>query len=167
MKSVQKGFTLIELMIVVAIIGILTAIAIPAYQDFTTRSQVSEMLVAASACKNNIAEFYQDKGYFPVATASGVTASVDDSGCTNDDTLKAFAPAVLVDGVTTIQANTAGPLSPKLLAVAGDLLALGPSDGATPGRWAAIASGDPIVEWVCNSTAGTTIHPRFLPSQCR
>lgn len=65
MKQVQKGFTLIELMIVVAIIGILAAIAIPAYQDYTIRSQVSEGLSLAGGAKATMSEFYQDTGDWP------------------------------------------------------------------------------------------------------
>ena len=63
MKRVQQGFTLIELMIVVAIIGILAAIALPAYQDYTVRAKVSELMLAASGMKTDIAEWYQTKGH--------------------------------------------------------------------------------------------------------
>jgi type IV pilus assembly protein PilA len=65
MKKVQQGFTLIELMIVVAIIGILAAIAIPAYQDYTIRAQVSEGLNLSGGAKAAVTEFYQDRGAFP------------------------------------------------------------------------------------------------------
>src|SRR5882757_4064814 len=81
MKKVQQGFTLIELMIVVAIIGILAAIAIPAYQDYTIRSQVSEGAVLADGQKTALAEFYNNKGYFPPNNNSaGVESSSSITG---------------------------------------------------------------------------------------
>ena len=81
MHKVQQGFTLIELMIVVAIIGILAAIAIPAYQDYTIRAQVSEGLNLMGACKAAVTEFYQDQGAFPGDNATaGLEAAANISG---------------------------------------------------------------------------------------
>jgi len=80
MKSVQKGFTLIELMIVVAIIGILAAVAIPAYQDYTIRAKVSEVLVIASAARTSVAEFYISTGSMPATTAdAGINTRAEQS----------------------------------------------------------------------------------------
>ena len=77
MKSVQKGFTLIELMIVVAIIGILAAIAIPAYQNYVTRSEVTEGLSPADGWKTSVAEFYAQNGTFPTGfTSTGSSTTI-------------------------------------------------------------------------------------------
>jgi type IV pilus assembly protein PilA len=81
MKKLQKGFTLIELMIVVAIIAILAAIAISQYQDYVIRSQVSEGSALADGAKTAVAEFYQNKAYFPAANSSaGLAAAASTKG---------------------------------------------------------------------------------------
>src|SRR5580698_9766883 len=82
-RTVQKGFTLIELMIVIAIIGILAAIAIPAYQNYTIRSQVTEGLSLADGWKTSISEYYAQNGSFPsnsTTTAAGVAGDIAVSG---------------------------------------------------------------------------------------
>jgi type IV pilus assembly protein PilA len=75
MKSIQKGFTLIELMIVVAIIGILAAVALPAYQDYTVRARVSELILAGSSAKTALAEGFQTYGTFAASWSSSITIS--------------------------------------------------------------------------------------------
>jgi type IV pilus assembly protein PilA len=97
MKSVQKGFTLIELMIVVAIIGILAAIAIPAYQDYTIRAQVTEGLNLAAPAKASVAEYYANTGKFPDDnTLAGIGAAADITG-------KYVTSVTVTSGVITIK----------------------------------------------------------------
>ncbi|HUP31280.1 MAG TPA: pilin [Usitatibacter sp.] len=161
MNKVQKGFTLIELMIVVAIIGILAAIAIPAYQDYTVRSKVTELINAAGVCKTSVAEYYQAKGFMP--------ATETDAGCSNSGTVNSLPPTVAT-GKITVAAQ--GGLSGQLTAAA-NKLGYVPGCGS-PGAYAncATASGGaapPITEWFCDATVGglTNILPKYLPATCR
>jgi type IV pilus assembly protein PilA len=147
MKRVQQGFTLIELMIVVAIIGILAAIAIPAYQDFTIRSKVTELINAAGVCKTSVAEYYQAKGVFPGAA---------DSGCSTVGTANTTPPVVTANtGVITVTAF-GGLLTQLTGNASGTILVYTP---VTAGAGAA------ITEWDCKT--GTLITAKYLPATCR
>ncbi len=143
MKRIQKGFTLIELMIVVAIIGILAAIALPAYQDYITRSKVSELVVAADACKTSISEYYQTLNVYPPDLAA--------SGCGNVNSKYIASLDVAADtGVITVTAATgAGTLDAT---AAGDFV-------LTP---AVTATGS--LDWSCTAS---TIPKKYLPANCR
>ena len=157
-KTAQKGFTLIELMIVVAIIGILAAIAIPAYQDYLIRSQASEGLTMASAAKASVSEFYANTGEWPDDnSAAGLGSSASIQG------KYVSSISVAGGGITITYGNEANT---KL---AGDSVGLQP--GASP-------NGD--VVWKCGnaqdpsgwdtdigSAPTTDVEAKYLPSSCR
>jgi type IV pilus assembly protein PilA len=138
--SMQKGFTLIELMIVVAIIAILAAIAIPAYQDYTIRAQVSEGLTLASGGKTAVAEYYQNRGAYPTdnsVAGMAVAASIRGNFVT--------AVTVAAGVITVAYGNSANS---KILA---STALLSPTDRGGS------------IEWDCTSA----IADRYLPTQCR
>ncbi|WP_306581776.1 pilin [Dokdonella sp.] len=149
MNKIQKGFTLIELMIVVAIIAILAAIALPAYQDYMVRAKLSEVVVAGDACKNSVVEFYEGQGHVPPSIAS--------AGCNNNTTKYITSTVVGGSGsAATITITTTG---------AADLY--GAASKAYVLKSAASPTSSDVLEWTCNSTAGTTIPAKYVPSICR
>ncbi len=171
MKNVQKGFTLIELMIVVAIIGILAAVALPAYQDYTVRSKVTEGLVLSTSAKAAVAESFQSNDLV------GVGAVAADWALT-------FTPSKFVSGIGI---GAAGEITitfgPDLTQAAGNTLILTP--GIRPvGGGQALALADGLVgsiDWGCASsttvniadkllvapTAAATLPSRYAPSECK
>ena len=145
MKKVQQGFTLIELMIVVAIIGILAAIAIPAYQDYTIRAQVSEGLNLSAGAQAAISEFYMDRGIFP---ADNATAGISLNTAITGNYVSQVDVAAGVIGVTY---SSSSPQKANAL-IDTDVLYLSPT--TTAGS----------VIWTCRST---DLQAKWLPSSCR
>jgi type IV pilus assembly protein PilA len=152
LKQVQKGFTLIELMIVVAIIGILAAIALPAYQDYTIRSKISEVMIAASACKTGVSEFIQSNGVIP--------ADVDAAGCSRQQTKYVESITVAAPGVITVAVQGTG----NAAADAATLILQATADAA---RTTALTDGTtPIQGWSCGTSAAAANY-KYFPASCR
>jgi len=151
--AAQRGFTLIELMIVVAIIGILAAVALPAYQDYTVRAKVSEVMIAASACKTSVTEFLQTTGAFPVAATN--------YGCPVQASkyVTSVTPSAVNGAVSVVVAGTGTALDTLILV-------LQPTSNAA--RTTALATGATVIAgWSCGlSTANTAVY-KYLPANCR
>lgn len=168
LKQAQKGFTLIELMIVVAIIGILAAIAIPAYQDYTIRSQVSEGLTLAAAAKTAVSESFSSTGVAPLnRAAAGMTATASD---TNGNYVSSVAVA---NGVITITYNNDPAAGQRANAAIDDLtLTLVPftsNDGSVSWKCRAVASSAVPAGSLMNGAADVpgTLPARYAPAECR
>ncbi len=137
----QKGFTLIELMITVAIVGILASVALPAYQDYTIRAQVAEGLSLASGAKVVVAEYFANKGSLPATSA--------DAGY-GEAAGKFVSNVAIVDGAIT--ATFGGEANSKLKTASANQLSLTPVENTTSG----------VLVWTC----GGTVPNKYLPSSC-
>ncbi len=154
----QQGFTLIELMIVVAIIGILAAIALPAYQDYTVRAKVSEVILAASACRTTISEVYQS------GSASATAPGIDGWGCESASATSQYVDSVGTDanGVITVTARGISQLGSE------KQITLTPQDADGTPLTAADIGKKNAGKWVCGPAAGGTgIKTKYLPGSCR
>lgn len=146
MKAIQKGFTLIELMIVIAIVGVLAVVALPAYQDYTARAQMSEALTLAEGQKSAVVEYYSDKGTFPADNAAaGIAVASTITG-------------KYVASVTVATANDKATITATMKStgvnkdIKGKTLVLEGSQNAGS------------FDWTCKKG---TVDDKFLPSSCR
>lgn len=157
MKAIQKGFTLIELMIVIAIIGILAVIALPAYQDYTARAQVSEAITLMEGQKSAVVEYYADKGAWPT---SNEAAGIADKGSIKGK----YVEEVKVDGDGVITAKMKATEVNK--EIQGRTVSLTPSV-TTAGTNGAAATANGSFTWTCTPGKTDGVATKFLPSSCR
>lgn len=164
MNTMQKGFTLIELMIVVAIIGILAAVALPAYQDYTIRAKVTEGLSLASSYKTAIAETHASRGPTGMAacTNAATCQAMGISYVSNNKNVSSITSAAT--GIITINYTTA-----VVPAANSKLLLVPQTNAATPAdlNLSAATSAGTQFQWACRPNATGGIEKKYVPANCR
>lgn len=157
-RAAQKGFTLIELMIVVAIIGILAAVALPAYQDYTVRARVSEVILAASTCRTSVTDTVSN------SPTTAIPSAVMIASCAIEPTKMVASGAADANGVITIVGNdvnlkgatTSSLNSISLVPYISGTAVVGSTDG-----------GKTISEWRCGPAATKPMPTKYLPGSCK
>jgi len=149
-QHLSSGFTLLELMIVVAIIGILTAVAVPAYQDYAVRTKMSEAILALAGCRTTITEVF----------LSGATApAANEWGCEGSSTNS--VASITTDGNGVVTATMQNIMAVR---VDGRVVTFIPTIAGAPAT--AADMGKSLTGWICGGT-GSTVEPKLLPGSCR
>jgi type IV pilus assembly protein PilA len=163
-RQLQQGFTLIELMIVVAIIGILAAVALPAYQDYTKRAKMSEVVLAASACRTSITEVYQSGSASNAPGANGWGCEAG-AGTSNASVTSKYVAAVTTDADGMVKVTAQGFNDSQIDT---HFVTLTPMASASTKAVFATNVGQALFGWRCGSSAdGTDIPAKYLPGSCR
>ena len=156
MKSVQKGFTLIELMIVVAIIGILAAVALPAYQDYTIRAKVTEAILAGSTCRTAVSEAFQSASTLPAGGAFGCETGSSASKASK------YVQQVTTSNAGVITVTTTEDGSLKEAGSKQIIMSPMQADGTT-----AATANSTVGAWKCGPGSSAAMPVKYLPASCR